>query len=111
MSHDPDDLDIAELIARSPGAQPRQKAIDSIKARRQSFLASCASPPPDPAAEDVSVLEPMPVPEYPDPPPPPPPRAKRKPSRRDAAKPPAPRPTKHPHLSVLDGDKPPPKSR
>ncbi len=55
--------DITQLIGRSPGAQPREKAIASIKARRAKLL---TRPPPDspphPAAEEMAVTEREPLP-------------------------------------------------
>lgn len=45
----------ADLIARTPGAQPRDAAHASIKARREQLLSTTAAAPPDPAAP-----EPMP---------------------------------------------------
>jgi hypothetical protein len=46
---------IADLIARTPGAQTREEAKASLKARRDQLLSSTSVPPSDPAA-----TEPMP---------------------------------------------------
>ena len=43
---------IADLIARTPGAQTRDEALASIKARRERLLGTTATAPADPAAAE-----------------------------------------------------------
>jgi hypothetical protein len=52
---------LAELIAKTPGAQPLERARAFIKARRERLLGP-AEPPP----ADVSAAEPLPLVEDPD---------------------------------------------
>jgi hypothetical protein len=52
---------LAELIARTPGAQPLERARAFIKAKREQLLGSQAPPPADDFAP-----EPLPVAEDPD---------------------------------------------
>jgi hypothetical protein len=57
-------LSLADIIARTPGAQPREKALASIKARRARFL---AQPPAATGGErDIAAPEPVPMVEEPD---------------------------------------------
>ena len=56
---------ITEMIARSPAAQPRERAIASIQARRSRLL---LSPAPDrashqpPATDEIATIEREPMP-------------------------------------------------
>lgn len=52
---DPKKPSLADLIAATPGAQPADKARESIKARRAQLLNSSA-----PSPEDFSEPEPLP---------------------------------------------------
>ncbi len=55
---------LADLIAQTPGAQTREQAIESIKARRQKRLAEKTQPA---VSEDQLVKpEPLPIIEKPD---------------------------------------------
>lgn len=53
---------LADLIARTPGAQSRDAAQTSVIARRAQLLNSAAPPP----SEDFTAPEPMPIVDAPD---------------------------------------------
>ena len=113
MSDDDPMPPLKDLIARTPGAQTREKALENIKARRAKFMKARATPPAD---EMAGAAEPMPAAELPDPPPPPKPKSTQQNPRGATGRPPRPFPphaTKknQPKFTVIDGTKPPPKAR
>jgi hypothetical protein len=57
-------LSLADIIAKTPGAQPREKALASIKARRARFLVQ--SPAATRGESDIAAPEPAPLLKEPD---------------------------------------------
>lgn len=114
MSDDDPPPPLKDLIAQTPGAQTREKALESIKARRAKILkATPTSPKQD---ETIGAAEPMPAVELPDPPPPPKPKRTQQNQSGASERPPRPFPphaTKknQPKFTVIDGNKPPTKTR
>ena len=114
MSDDDPPPTLKDLIAQSPGAQTREKALESIKARRAKILKQ--HPAPIPNEETIGAAEPIPAVELPDLPPPPKPKRTQQNQRGPSERPPRPFPphaTKknQPKFTVIDGNKPPTKTR